>query len=193
LSNRRQDFFNQTSGRNSSDRNSSDRMPQGDSRESSNAISGNPQIRKSVGQVVDFNESLNKAKQKTQPISDEAKAHNSRQEHLQAQSSLARQEAQRLLACRREAFANILVTSLFTIVAAFALANFLPQFLGQKQKLQQISTDVKDLEKKVEILREQFSITFDSGKSKEFNFRRNGWFKPSQVPIKPEVNPRTEN
>jgi hypothetical protein len=147
------------------------------------------QFRDPNGHVVDFNEIVNKAKRNPQPISREAHEHNLRQEQAKVNIVRARQEAQRVLACKREAITNILVTSSFSIMAAIALANFLPQFARQKQNLVQMSTEFNKIEKKVEDLREQFPSSFDAGRSAESNLRRNGWFKPSQVPIKSQTNP----
>ena len=138
-------------------------------------------------QVVDFSQRANKGKNTPAAISEEVRQQIARQAQENKRALQAKQEAQRLKTCRREAIANILVASVFSGLAAGALSNFLPQYSSQRQNLAQISINVKDLELKVESLRAKFPIIFDAGKSKESSFRRNGWFKRGQVPIKQET------
>jgi cell division protein FtsB len=136
------------------------------------------------GQVVDFSQRVSRD---PAVISEEVRRKIARQEQENGRVSTERQEAQRVRTCTREAIANILVASLFGGLAAGALSSFLPQYSSQKQSLAQLTANVKNLELKVEDLRDRFPMMFDAGKSKESNFRRNGWFKQNQVPIKQEV------
>jgi cell division protein FtsB len=140
--------------------------------------------RRLPGQVVEFGQRV--SKDSPAVISEEVRRQIARQEQENGRAAREKQEVQRIRTCTREAIANILVASLFGGLAAGALSSFLPQYSSQKQSLAQLTANVKDLELKVENLRDRFPTVFDAGKSKEANFRRNGWFKQNQVPIKQE-------
>ena len=87
-----------------------------------------------------------------------------------------------------EAVIVIIVNVALSMAAIAAITKLLPYQSSQKERLEEITTEVNTVEQKVNQMREQLPQTLNSGKSQEMLLRSQGFIKPNQVSIK-LINP----
>jgi hypothetical protein len=104
------------------------------------------------------------------------------------------QRARRFRAKGFEALGVIAVSTAFSVVAVMALARLIPYQTAQRERLDEISTEVQAVGQRVEALRVRFPDVFNAGKSKDALIRKHGFVKPNQIPIKllDSTSPRTQ-
>ena len=71
-----------------------------------------------------------------------------------------------------------------SLAAIAAIAKLLPYQSSQKDRLDEITTEVNSAEQRVNGLREKLPQTLNSGKNQEMLLRKQGWIKNNQVTIK---------
>jgi hypothetical protein len=89
--------------------------------------------------------------------------------------------------CRAKAIESIVVIAVniaLSITAIAAIAKLLPYHSSQKDRLDEINTEVKSVEQRVNGLRDKLPQTLNSGKSQELLLRNQGWIKHNQITIK---------
>ena len=89
--------------------------------------------------------------------------------------------------CRAKATESIIVIAVnvaLSIAAIAAITKLLPYQSSQKDRLDEITTEVNSVEQRVNGLREKLPQTLNSGKSQEMFLRKQGWIKNNQVTIK---------
>ncbi|WP_146048703.1 hypothetical protein [Pseudanabaena sp. BC1403] len=89
--------------------------------------------------------------------------------------------------CRAKATEAIIVIAVnvaLSIAAIAAVTKLLPYQSSQKDRLDEITTEVNSVEQRVNGLREKLPQTLNSGKSQEMLLRKQGWIKNNQVTIK---------
>jgi hypothetical protein len=89
--------------------------------------------------------------------------------------------------CRAKATESIMVIAVnlaLSLAAIAAIAKLLPYQSSQKDRLDDITTEVNSVEQRVNGLREKLPQTFNSGKSQEMLLRKQGWIKNNQMTIK---------
>lgn len=89
--------------------------------------------------------------------------------------------------CRAKATESIIVIAVnvaLSIAAIAAIARLLPYQSSQKDRLDEITTEVNSVEQRVNTLREQLPQTLNSGKSREILLRKQGLIKSNQMTIK---------
>jgi hypothetical protein len=94
------------------------------------------------------------------------------------------QRARRFKAQGFEALGVIAVSTAFSAVAVMALARLIPYQTAQRERLDEITTEVHAVGQRVEVLRVRFPEVFNAGKSKDALVRKHGFVKPNQIPIK---------
>jgi hypothetical protein len=104
------------------------------------------------------------------------------------------QRARRFKAKGFEALGVIAVSTAFSAVAVMALARLIPYQTAQRERLDEITTEVQAVGQRVEVLRVRFPEVFNAGKSKDALIRKHGFVKPNQIPIKllDSASPRTQ-
>ncbi|MBD2148567.1 hypothetical protein H6F44_00235 [Pseudanabaena sp. FACHB-1277] len=83
-----------------------------------------------------------------------------------------------------EAMVVIAVNIALSMTAIAAIAKLLPYHSSQKDRLDEINTEVKSVEQRVNSLRDKLPQTLNSGKSQELLLRNQGWIKHNQITIK---------
>jgi hypothetical protein len=83
-----------------------------------------------------------------------------------------------------ESIIVIAVNVALSIAAIAAITRLLPYQSSQKDRLDEITTEVNSTEQRVNGLREKLPQTLNSGKSQELLLRKQGWIKNNQVTIK---------
>jgi hypothetical protein len=78
----------------------------------------------------------------------------------------------------------IAVNIALSIAAIAAITKLLPYQSSQKDRLDELTTEVNSVEQRVNGLREKLPQTLNSGKSQEMFLRKQGWIKNNQVTIK---------
>jgi hypothetical protein len=89
--------------------------------------------------------------------------------------------------CRAKATESIIVIAVnvaLSLAAIAAIAKLLPYQSSQKDRLDELTTEVNSVEQRVNGLREKLPQTLNSGKSQEMLLRKQGWIKNNQVTIK---------
>ncbi|PZV11825.1 MAG: hypothetical protein DCF20_18720 [Pseudanabaena sp.] len=89
--------------------------------------------------------------------------------------------------CRAKATESIIVIAVnvaLSIAAIAAIAKLLPYQSSQKDRLDEMTTEVNSVEQRVNGLREKLPQTINSGKSQEMLLRKYGWIKNNQMSIK---------
>ena len=89
--------------------------------------------------------------------------------------------------CRSKATESIIVIAVniaLSLAAIAAISKLLPYQSSQKDRLNEITTEVNSVEQRVNGLREKLPQTLNSGKSQEMQLRKQGWIKNNQVTIK---------
>jgi len=88
---------------------------------------------------------------------------------------------------RAKAIESIIVTAVnvaLSLAAIAAIAKLMPYQSSQKDRLDEINSEVNSVEQKVKRLREDLPQTFNSGKSQETLLRKHGLIKNNQMTIK---------
>jgi len=98
--------------------------------------------------------------------------------------SVQRKREQFYRAKATESIIVIAVNVALSIAAIAAIARLLPYQTAQKERLDEIITEVNSVEQRVGGLREQLPQTLNSGKSQEMLLRKQGWIKNNQMTIK---------
>jgi len=83
-----------------------------------------------------------------------------------------------------ESIIVIAVNVALSIAAIAAITKLLPYQSSQKDRLDELTTEVNSTEKRVNGLREKLPQALNSGKSQELSLRNQGWIKNNQVTIK---------
>ncbi|PZU95843.1 MAG: hypothetical protein DCE90_11870 [Pseudanabaena sp.] len=83
-----------------------------------------------------------------------------------------------------ESIIVIAVNIALSLAAIAAIAKLLPYQSSQKDRLDEINTELNSVEQRVKELREELPQTFNSGKSQEILLRRHGLIKNNQMTIK---------
>jgi hypothetical protein len=83
-----------------------------------------------------------------------------------------------------ESIIVIAVNVALSIAAIAAIARLLPYQADQKERLDEIVTEVNSVELRVGEMREQLPQNLNSGKSQEMLLRKQGWIKNNQMTIK---------
>ncbi|PZO35361.1 MAG: hypothetical protein DCF19_24100 [Pseudanabaena frigida] len=83
-----------------------------------------------------------------------------------------------------EAIVVIAVNVALCVAAIAAITKLLPYQSSQKDRLDEITTEVNSVEQRVNGLREQLPQTLNSGKAQELLLRKQGWIKNNQMTIK---------
>lgn len=83
-----------------------------------------------------------------------------------------------------ESIIVIAVNVALSIAAIAAITKLLPYQSSQKDRLDELTTEVNSTEQRVNGLREKLPQTLNSGKSQEMFLRKQGWIKNNQVTIK---------
>ncbi len=89
--------------------------------------------------------------------------------------------------CRGKATESIVVIAVnvaLSLAAIAAIARLLPYQSSQKDRLDELTTEVTAAEQRVNGLREKLPQTLNSGKSQEIMLRKQGWIKSNQMTIK---------
>jgi len=89
--------------------------------------------------------------------------------------------------CRSKATESIIVIAVnvaLSFAAIAAIAKLLPYQSSQKDRLDELTTEVTSVEQRVNGLRDKLPQTLNSGKSQEMLLRKQGWIKNNQVTIK---------
>jgi hypothetical protein len=89
--------------------------------------------------------------------------------------------------CRAKATESIIVIAVnvaLSLAAIAAIARLLPYQSSQKDRLDELTTEVNASEQRVNSLREKLPQTLNSGKSQEIMLRKQGWIKNNQMTIK---------
>ena len=89
--------------------------------------------------------------------------------------------------CRTKATESIIVIAVnlaLSLAAIAAITKLLPYQSSQKDRLDEITTEVNSTEQRVKGLREKLPQTLNSGKNQEMLLRKQGWIKNNQVTIK---------
>ncbi|MEI6063957.1 MAG: hypothetical protein WCQ26_05140 [Pseudanabaena sp. ELA748] len=89
--------------------------------------------------------------------------------------------------CRGKATESIIVIAVnvaLSCAAIVAIAKLLPYQSSQKDRLDELTTEVTSAEQRVNGLREKLPEMFNSGKSQETLLRKQGWIKNNQMTIK---------
>jgi hypothetical protein len=89
--------------------------------------------------------------------------------------------------CRAKATESIIVIAVnvaLSIAAIVAITKLLPYQSSQKDRLDEITTEVNSSEQRVNGLREKLPQALNSGKSQEMLLRNQGWIKNNQMTIK---------
>ncbi len=89
--------------------------------------------------------------------------------------------------CRTKATESIIVIAVnvaLSLAAIAAITKLLPYQSSQKDRLDEITTEVNSAEQRVNTLREQLPQTLNSGKSREILLRKQGLIKSNQMTIK---------
>ena len=98
--------------------------------------------------------------------------------------SVQRKKEQFYRAKATESIIVIAVNAALSIAAIAAIARLLPYQTAQKERLDEITTEVNSVEQRVSGLREQLPQSLNSGKSQETLLRKQGWIKNNQMTIK---------
>ena len=83
-----------------------------------------------------------------------------------------------------ESIIVIAVNVALSIAAIAAITKLLPYQSSQKDRLDELTTEVNSTEQRVNGLREKLPQTLNSGKSQEMFLRKQGWIKNNQMTIK---------
>ena len=83
-----------------------------------------------------------------------------------------------------ESIIVIAVNIALSVAAITAITKLLPYQSSQKDRLDEITTEVNSTEQRVNGLREKLPQALNSGKSQEIFLRKQGWIKNNQVTIK---------
>ncbi len=83
-----------------------------------------------------------------------------------------------------ESIIVIAVNVALSIAAIAAITKLLPYQSSQKDRLDELTTEVNSVEQRVNGLREKLPQTLNSGKSQEMLLRKQGWIKNNQMTIK---------
>lgn len=83
-----------------------------------------------------------------------------------------------------EAIAIIAVNVFLSAAALIALARLIPYQTAQRDRLEEISNEVRNVGQRVDVLRARLPESLDSGKSKYTFLRQQGWIRPNQLTIK---------
>ncbi len=89
--------------------------------------------------------------------------------------------------CQSKATESLIVIAVniaLSLAAIAAIARLLPYQSSQKDRLDEITTEVNSVEQRVNGMREQLPQTLNSGKSQELLLRKQGWIKNNQMSIK---------
>jgi hypothetical protein len=89
--------------------------------------------------------------------------------------------------CRGKATESIIVIAVnvaLSCAAIVAIAKLLPYQASQKDRLDELTTEVNSAEQRVNGLREKLPQILNSGKSQEIMLRKQGWIKNNQMTIK---------
>lgn len=89
--------------------------------------------------------------------------------------------------CRSKATESIIVIAVnlaLSFAAIAAITKLLPYQSSQKERLDELTTEVNSVEQRVNGLREQLPQTLNSGKSQDALLRKQGWIKNNQMTIK---------
>jgi hypothetical protein len=89
--------------------------------------------------------------------------------------------------CRAKATESIIVIIVnvaLSLAAIAAIMRLLPYQSSQKDRLEEITTEVSSAEQRVNTLREQLPQTLNSGQSREMLLRKQGLIKSNQMTIK---------
>ena len=89
--------------------------------------------------------------------------------------------------CRSKATESLIVIAVniaLSLAAITAIARLLPYQSSQKDRLDEITTEVNSVEQRVNGMREKLPQTLNSGKSQELLLRKQGWIKNNQMTIK---------
>ncbi|WP_271254334.1 hypothetical protein [Pseudanabaena sp. Chao 1811] len=89
--------------------------------------------------------------------------------------------------CRTKATESIIVIAVnvaLSLAAIAAITRLLPYQSSQKDRLDEITTEVNSVEQRVNALRENLPQTLNSGKSQEMLLRKQGLIKSNQMTIK---------
>ena len=98
--------------------------------------------------------------------------------------SVQRKKEQFYRAKATESIIVIAVNVALSIAAIAAIVRLLPYQTAQKERLDEIITEVNSVEQRVGGLREQLPQTLNSGKSQETLLRKQGWIRNNQMTIK---------
>ena len=89
--------------------------------------------------------------------------------------------------CRAKAIESIIVITVnlaLSLAAIAAITKLLPYQSSQKERLDELTTEVNSVEQRVNGRREQLPQTLNSGKSQDALLRKQGWIKNNQMTIK---------
>jgi len=89
--------------------------------------------------------------------------------------------------CRAKATESLIVIAVnlaLSLAAITAITKLLPYQSSQKERLDELTTEVNSVEQRVNGLREQLPQTLNSGKSQDALLRKQGWIKNNQMTIK---------
>jgi uncharacterized protein Yka (UPF0111/DUF47 family) len=98
--------------------------------------------------------------------------------------SVQRKREQFYRAKATESIIVIAVNVALSIAVIAAIVRLLPYQTAQKERLDEIITEVNSVEQRVGGLREQLPQTLNSGKSQETLLRKQGWIRNNQMTIK---------
>ena len=98
--------------------------------------------------------------------------------------SVQRKREQFYRAKATESVIVIAVNVALSIAAIAAIVRLHPYQNAQKERLDEIITEVNSVEQRVSGLREQLPQTLNSGKSQETLLRKQGWIRNNQMTIK---------
>ncbi|WP_414575986.1 hypothetical protein [Anabaena sp. CCY 9402-a] len=82
-----------------------------------------------------------------------------------------------------EVSAKVAVNFVISATAISALVQLVPNHFSQQSKLREVSTEVKQIEKRVSILQAEFSRNFDPRQTKSVMQQQTYKFEPGQRPI----------
>lgn len=99
-------------------------------------------------------------------------------------NSIQRKREQYYRTKATESIVVIAVNVALSFAAIAAITRLLPYHSSQKDRLDELTTEVNSVEQRVNGMREQLPQTLNSGKSQEMLLRKQGWIKRNQMTIK---------
>jgi hypothetical protein len=101
-----------------------------------------------------------------------------------AEAQVKRQQVRRLKLRVLEVLAVTTAGAILSLIAGTALARSLTYQMAQQQKLEEITAEVAQLERQVNLLRDRLPERFSTDEIDSAFLRKHGWLRPGQFVIR---------